>query len=48
MGFYHDFKLQEDVYAEEPAEDDELFFGLDDEDIRALPNRAARAEPGPA
>jgi len=44
MGFYHDFHLQEDLYQEERSDEDELFFGLDDEDIRALPSRVAGSE----
>ncbi len=37
MGFYHDFHLKEDLYESESSREDELFFDLADEDIRALP-----------
>ncbi|MCB1054654.1 MAG: DNA-directed RNA polymerase subunit beta', partial [Acidobacteria bacterium] len=40
MDFYHDFHMQEEVYAEVAAEEDELFFDLSDEEIRALPKEA--------
>ncbi|MCH9650289.1 MAG: DNA-directed RNA polymerase subunit beta' [Deltaproteobacteria bacterium] len=43
MDHYHDFHLQEDIYAQESADDDELFFDLSDEDIRALPQSASKS-----
>ncbi|MDY7096398.1 MAG: DNA-directed RNA polymerase subunit beta', partial [Acidobacteriota bacterium] len=37
MGYYHDFHMQEEAYPEAGRDEDELFFELTDEDIRALP-----------
>jgi len=41
---YHDFHMEEETYAELPAEDEEVFFQFDDDDIRSLPSKVAQAE----
>ncbi|MFP3939462.1 MAG: DNA-directed RNA polymerase subunit beta' [Thermoanaerobaculia bacterium] len=43
MEHYHDFHMEEEEYAYEPEEDEELFFDFSDEDIRALPTEAVES-----
>lgn len=44
MDFYHRFQLAEDHYPVPEPEEEELFFDLSDEDIRALPQEVADSE----
>ena len=44
MPFYHDFHISEELAPPEPEDEDGLFLGFSEEDIRALPTEVVEGE----
>ncbi len=44
LGYYHDFHMERETYADVASEDEEVYFQFEEEEIRSLPQRPVETE----